>query len=94
MSPSFEWDGLKARENVRKHRVNFDEASSVLSDPLSITNSDTRHSADERRHIDIGMSALGRVLVVVYTERGSTIRIISARTATKAERTRYEEATA
>lgn len=93
MSPNFEWDDSKAEINLKKHKVSFDEAATVFSDPLSITISDPGHSVNEQRFIDIGLSARGRVLVVVYTERVSNIRIISCRKATHLERKHYEDHT-
>ena len=91
MKLSFEWVEEKAKANLKKHRVSFDEATTVLIDSFSITIPDPDHSVDEQRYIDIGSSDNGRVLVVVYTERGSNIRIISCRKATLSERKRYEE---
>ena len=91
MKLSFEWDEEKAKANLKKHRVGFDEATTVLNDSFSITIPDPDHSVDEQRYIDIGISDNGRVLVVVYTERGSNIRIISCRKATPSERKLYEE---
>ena len=93
MNLNFEWDADKARENYRKHRVSFEEGITVFGDPFSITIDDPDHSADEQRYIDIGTSEKGRVLVVSYTERGGSIRIISCRRATRSERRRYEEGT-
>ncbi len=93
MKLGFEWDNEKATANFRKHRVGFDEATTIFSDPLSITIHNPDHSANEQRYIDIGSSDKGRVLVVVYTERGSNIRIISCRKATPSERKLYEEVT-
>jgi uncharacterized DUF497 family protein len=92
MKLSFEWDEEKAKANLKKHRVGFDEATSVFADPYSLTIHDPDHSADEQRYIDIGTSDKGRVFVVVYTERGSNIRIVSCRKATPSERKLYEEA--
>jgi len=92
MKLSFEWDEEKAKANLKKHRVGFDEATTVFTDPYSMTIHDPDHSADEQRYIDIGASGKGRVLVVVYTERGSHIRIVSCRKATPSERQLYEEA--
>jgi uncharacterized DUF497 family protein len=86
-----EWDARKARENLRKHGVSFEEASSVIFDPLSATGEDPDHSMDERRLITFGVSSSGRLLVVAHAERGDAIRIISARSATRAERKIYEE---
>lgn len=91
MSIPFEWDEEKAEINIKKHKVGFEEAKSVFGDPFSITVDDPDHSKEEQRFIDIGKSASGKLLVVVYTERGSKIRIISCRKATPAERRKYEE---
>jgi uncharacterized DUF497 family protein len=88
----FEWDALKAERNRRKHGVGFDEASSTFEDPRSITIEDLLHSATEDRLMVIGRSADGRVLVVVHTDSGETIRIISARRANWRERLNYEQA--
>lgn len=86
----FEWDSEKAAENVRKHRVSFDEAATAFFDPLSMTVPDPDHSVGERRFITMGESSGGRLIVVAHTERGSTLRIISARLARASERKRYE----
>ncbi len=91
MELTFEWDEDKARENLRKHRVSFDEAKTIFWDPFSITIPDPDHSMDEERFVDIGASVNGRVLVVVYTERGTNIRLISCRRATPFERKKYEQ---
>lgn len=91
MTLKFEWDEEKARANLKNHRVSFDDATAVFSDPFSITIPDPDHSVDEQRYIDIGSSDRGRVLVVVYTERGRSIRIISCRRANRTERRHYEE---
>lgn len=88
---NFEWDSVKARNNLRKHGVAFEEASSVFYDPLAVTGADPDHSEGEERIITFGMSSLGRLLVVAHTERGAAIRIISARVATRHERRIYEE---
>jgi uncharacterized DUF497 family protein len=93
MQTLFEWDRHKAEANLRKHGVSFEEAQTIFIDPLSITLPDPDHSEDEERFIDIGMSDNRRVLVVVYTERGQRIRLISARKATPVERKQYEEGT-
>ena len=87
----FGWDASKAAENLRKHGVSFEEAASVFCDPLAITGADPDHSAAEERLITFGMSFAGRLLVVSHTERGDTVRIISARVTTKTERCIYEE---
>ena len=91
MKLKFEWDQEKAKANLKKHRVSFDEATTIFIDPFSVTIPDIDHSLSEQRYIDIGSSDNGRVLVVIYTERGSNIRMISCRKATPSERTPYEE---
>jgi uncharacterized DUF497 family protein len=91
MDLRFEWDEAKATTNVRKHGVSFEEAITIFGDPNTITIFDAEHSNAEDRFIDIGLSTSGRVLVVVYTERGLHIRIISCRKATPAERRQYEQ---
>ncbi len=91
MGVTFEWDERKATQNVRKHGVSFDEAATVFGDPLSLTIEDAFHSDDEQRFVTIGQSTKGRLVVVVHTDRGDSIRIISARTATARERECYEE---
>jgi len=87
----FEWDPKKARLNLKRHGVSFDEASTAFRDPLSQTIEDPLHSENEERLVLIGRSIQGRLLVIVHTDRGERIRIISARLATKKERLRYEE---
>jgi uncharacterized protein len=91
MSLRFEWDSTKARSNIANHGVSFDEASTAFQDALSITISDPLHSAEEERFVLIGHSCRNRLLVVVHTERGNRIRIISARRATRREREHYEK---
>jgi uncharacterized DUF497 family protein len=88
---SFEWDKNKAKKNLTLHEVSFDEASTAFEDILSLTIYDPLHSEDEDRFILIGNSHTNRLLVVVHTERGDKIRIISAREAIKHERKHYEE---
>ncbi|MBI2059530.1 MAG: BrnT family toxin [Nitrospirae bacterium] len=87
----FEWSPAKAAKNARKHRVSFEEASSVFYDPLAATGADPDHSLDEERMVTFGLSSAGRLLVVAHIERGEAIRIISARIATPGERRIYEE---
>jgi len=87
----FEWDVHKATSNERKHRVTFEEASTVLSDYLSITIPDPLHPGDEERLVTIGQSDQRRTLVVVHTESDDVIRLISARPANAHERKKYEE---
>jgi hypothetical protein len=85
------WDDTKAAANVRKHGITFEEAATVLLDPLAITFADDHPSED--RSITVGHSTLARLLVVVTPERrDDRIRIISARKATAKERRDYEEA--
>jgi uncharacterized DUF497 family protein len=86
----FEWHRANAGENLRKHGVSFDEAVTVFYDPLSATFDDEEHSADDARFITVGFSARGRLLVVAHTERGASVRIISARRASAGERKRHE----
>ena len=78
------------RESAQKHRVSFEEAATVFGDFLSTTASDPAHSAGERRYITVGLSNLGRLLMVAHAERGDRIRIISARTLTGREKRAYE----
>jgi hypothetical protein len=87
----FEWNAQKAAASRRKHGVSFDEAASVFFDPLSATGDDPDHSTDERRFVTFGMSSSGQLLVVAHTVHGETVRIITARRATRAEREIYEE---
>jgi len=89
---NFEWDSKKARLNRRKHKVSFEEATTVFGDPLSLTYPDPVHSETEQRSMTVGMSGAKRVLVVAHTDRGGSIRIISAPVTTKRERKHYEEA--
>ena len=87
----FEWDTAKAKANVRKHGVTFDEAGSAFLDQLALSGPDPDHSMGEPRYITFGMSGLGRLLAVSHTHRPGVIRIISARRVTRAERKLYEE---
>ena len=86
----FEWDPDKAAENLEKHGVEFVEASTIFGDPLEVTIPDPAHSEGEARFLSLGLSATGRVLVVAYTEREGSIRIIHARVAEPKERRAYE----
>lgn len=89
---TFTWEPEKAQDNLKKHGVDFREAATVFDDTLSMTFPDHEHSVGERRFLIVGMSARGRILVVSHTEvTVSTVRIISARSATRHERTFYEE---
>ena len=86
----FEWDAMKAQANLNKHRVSFEEAVSIFSDPLLVTYFDDEHSRHEDRYISIGRSERDRVLLVVHTDRGDAIRLISCRVATIREQKSYE----
>ncbi len=87
----FTWDARKAAANLRKHGVSFEEASTVFRDTLSATGLDPDHSIGEHRFVTFGISKQGRLIVVSHTEEDNTIRIISARLATRQERKIYEE---
>ena len=86
----FEWDRAKAERNLKKHEVAFDEGVTVFYDPLAATFNDPDDSSGERRLITIGYSSKDRLLVVVHTEQGQEIRIISVRPATAHERRNHE----
>ena len=90
MINGFEWSQEKASSNIKKHGVSFDEAVTVFWDENALIINDPDHSEDEDRFILLGMSENLRILVVIHCERGDTIRLISARTATKQERKQYE----
>lgn len=87
----FEWDESKAAANLKKHGVSFEEAKTVFDNPLALIFDDEAHSINEQREIIIGHSRKNRLLLVCFTERPGTIRIISARIATRKEREDYEE---
>ncbi len=89
----FEWHPRKAFQNQHKHGVSFQEASTVFADPFSATLPDPEHSYNEERFIIIGLSKNNRLLMVAHTERGDTIRIISARELTPSEGMTYEQYT-
>ena len=93
MPLSFEWDARKAKSNLAKHGVSFEEASTVFGDSWSLTIPDPAHSQVEERAIVLGQSHQRKLLVVVHTERGESIRFISARRASRQERKKYEEST-
>jgi uncharacterized DUF497 family protein len=86
-----EWDPRKARLNARKHGVHFADAVAALEDQRALTIRDP--ASDEERWVTIGLDAFGRVIVLVYTWRGESARLISARKATTNERRMYEENT-
>jgi len=76
-----EWDPKKARSNLRKHKVSFEEAATAMSDPMAATGANPNHSITEDRYVTFGVSDRGRLVVVAHTEEEETIRIISARLA-------------
>jgi uncharacterized DUF497 family protein len=92
MGLRFEWDGKKARQNILKHGISFENAATVFGDALSLTIPDPLHSTNEDRFVTIGMTENDILLVVVHAARESAIRIISAREATLRERRNYEKA--
>ena len=86
----FDWDRGKARRNLKKHRVSFDEAVTVFYDPPAATFDDPDHSIGERRLVTVGRSSRGRLLVAAHIERSESVRIISAILTTARERKRHE----
>ena len=92
----FEWDAQKAAVNRAKHGVSFEEAGTVFGDPNGLDGPDLRHSARESRFLRLGRAATGRMLVVAYTVRrrdnDESVRIISARRASRKERAVYAAA--
>ena len=93
MALTFEWDTNKARRNLTKHGISFEESSTVFGDPHSLTIPDPVHSKVEERFVTIGASHRGKLLVVVHTEPGDNIWIISARVTSRRERLSYEKGT-
>jgi hypothetical protein len=87
----FDWDKKKAAGKLVKHKVSFEEAATVFGDPLSDTFDDPDHSVEEQRFLIIGHSEMGRLLFVSHADDGETVRIISAREPTRAEREAYEQ---
>ena len=91
LNSTFEWDARKAATNLAKHGVSFDEAATVFADTEALDGPDLQHSAAESRFLRLGRSVTGRVLMVAYTQRRlgdvETVRIISARRASRRERT-------
>ena len=85
-----EWDSSKARSNLAKHGVSFEEASTIFGDFRAITVNDPKHSLLEKRYITLGCSYHNRILVVVHTERAGKVRIISSRPASRKERYQYD----
>jgi uncharacterized protein len=86
-----EWDPTKAKLNLKKHGIPFEEAATAISDPMAVTGSDPDHSFYEERYITFGVSERGRLVVVSHTEEGETIRLISVRKASKGERELHEK---
>ncbi len=86
----FQWNPDKARSNLQKHGVSFEEGVTIFGDPLAMTIYDPDHSVGECRLLTIGFSRSGKLLVVSHTDRNNQIRIISARLATSKERKKYE----
>jgi len=87
----FEWDPDKAARNLRKHRVSFEEASTVFGDPFAETFDDPDHSIAEQRFVTVGRTTADRVLIVAHSDRNQKVRIIAARETTRSERRQYEE---
>jgi uncharacterized DUF497 family protein len=87
----FEWDESKARSNVAKHGVTFHEAITVFGDQRALTFRDPDHSSTESQFLTFGLSIDGRILAIIHTAREASIRIISARPASRRERTTYDD---
>ena len=96
MRYTFEWDPIKAQENLRKHRISFDRAAEVFLDPRAISIFDEEHSEQEERWVSLGKDRRGSVLILIHTflqisAGEGKIRMISARKANKREARQYEE---
>lgn len=89
MDGQIDWDDAKAARNLEKHGVAFDEAQTVFCDPGALTIYDEEHSVTEDRFLPLGMSIAGTLLVLAYADDGESIRLISARRATRREAKRY-----
>lgn len=87
----FDWDETKAARNLSNHGVSFEEAKTVFDDSLYVDFYDPDHSETEERYLIVGQSCQGRLLIVSYTEREDSLRLISAREVTRSEREAYEE---
>ncbi len=85
------WSEKKNRQNIRKHKIDFNEARTIFDDPLQISISDPDHSFDERRYVTIGNSEQNRLLIIAHTFHNDKIRIITARKPSRRERKNYEE---
>jgi uncharacterized DUF497 family protein len=93
---TFEWDPIKAGDNLKKHRISFDRAAEIILDPLTVSIPDEEHSEDEERWVSIGKDRRGSVLILIHTflevsAEECRVRIISARKANKRETMQYEE---
>ncbi|MEK7359123.1 MAG: BrnT family toxin [Planctomycetota bacterium] len=91
MKLTFEWHDEKAKKNLKKHKISFEEAKTVFNDPFLMTFPDPHHSENEQRYLNMGVSSKGKILIVIHTERERNIRIISCRKATPNERKIYEK---
>ena len=91
MAVRFEWDPRKAKANLAKHRVSFEQAMNVFADPLARIFDDDEHSADDRREIIIGHSPQYDLILVSFTAVDDKVRLLSARKVTRRERKDYEE---
>ena len=96
MNYNFEWDPVKAKNNFAKHKISFQRASTIFFDPFALSIFDDEHSIDEDRWLTLGKDSKGILIVVFHTFRkidshACTIRIISARKATRKEGRQYEE---
>ena len=88
----YEWDPKKASANLKKHKVGFEEATTVFTDPFALTFDDPDHSLEEDRFITVGTSSRQRLLFISHADRGQDhVRIVSARPATKSEAHAYQE---
>jgi len=85
------WSEKKNRQNIRKHKIDFNEAKTIFNDPLQITTDDPDHSFNERRYITIAVSKQNRLLIIAHTFGNDKIRIITARKPTRSERKNYED---
>lgn len=95
MKYNFEWDPVKAKSNLKKHGVSFEEASEIFLDPLQINMPDEEHSETEERWITLGNTRSNKLHLVVHTyltyyDNQVTIRMISARPASRHEQRQYE----
>jgi uncharacterized DUF497 family protein len=88
----FEWDETKAKANLEKHGVTFEEARTIFNDAHLLTFEDPYHSDHEMRYISLGMSSAGKLLLAIHTDRGEAIRLISCRRTRPKERRSYEAA--